>query len=204
MLTVRTRHAAKIGFSLCALGLIACAGSIKTSHDYDPGADFRSFRTFAWISADPIIKPSAGTMNARYVSPLDEQRVRRAVESEMAKKGYRLAEQAASDLVVSFRVSTAEKVKIQDEPGMGRVYTSPNRGATWYGGSTVSVTQYTEGTLALEFYDRKSKRAVWVGTASKRLSKNDDSDEVIKEAVAKILLPFPARGEGIPSSGNSY
>jgi hypothetical protein len=33
---------------------------------------------------------------------------------------------------------------------------------------------------------------VWVGWASKRLSSSDDSRDVIGEAVAKILDPFPA------------
>ena len=62
----------------------------------------------------------------------------------------------------------------------------------WYGGSSVRVSTYTEGTLALEFYDRETRHAVWVGWASKRLSKSDDSEKIIGKAVAAILEEFPA------------
>ena len=54
------------------------------------------------------------------------------------------------------------------------------------------MQQYTEGTLTLEFYDRASEQAVWVGWASKRLSRVDDSQALISEAVAGILAHFPA------------
>ena len=55
----------------------------------------------------------------------------------------------------------------------------------------MSVQQYTEGTLSLDVYDRKTEQAVWVGWASKRLSRNDDSQKLINEAVSGILMQFP-------------
>ena len=46
--------------------------------------------------------------------------------------------------------------------------------------------QYTEGTLTVEFFDRRTKQAAWVGWASKRLSKSRaNREEVIDQAVAK-------------------
>ena len=35
------------------------------------------------------------------------------------------------------------------------------------------------------------EQAIWVGWASKRLSRNDDSQKLINEAVCKILVGFP-------------
>ena len=60
---------------------------------------------------------------------------------------------------------------------------------------------YTEGTLVLEFFDRASQQAVWVGWASKRLSPADDRAEVLQLAVAKILAPFPTR-PGVEPAGS--
>ena len=69
--------------------MVACAGSIKTSHDLDPDADFSKFRAYAWISEDPIINNNSGRVDL-YVSAIDEKRIRTAVESELSKRGYRL------------------------------------------------------------------------------------------------------------------
>ena len=64
---------------------------------------------------------------------------------------------------------------------------------TWYAGSKVNVQQYTEATMTSEFFDHKTKDALWVGWGSKRLSKFNDDEEIIKQVVEKILEPLPAR-----------
>ena len=85
------------------------------------------------------------------------------------------------------------ETRVRQNPGMSSVYYPSYGYGAWYGGSTVSVQQYTEGSLAIEFWDRRSRQAVWVGGASKRLSKADDSKETIREAVRLTLEPFPPR-----------
>jgi hypothetical protein len=158
-------------------------------HDFDPDADFSSYRTWAWISEENLIQPRAGAAPVNYVSPIDEQRIRRAVERELAAKAYPKVDVAEADLIVSFSIGTEEKTQIYSSPSSG--YYDYGYGG-WYGGSTVRSYQYTEGTLALEFFDRSTRRAAWVGWGSKRLSSREDSEKVIDEAVKKILEPFPA------------
>ena len=178
---------------LAALGLAACETPIKTDHDFDPSAKLHEFRTYSWISPDPLMEPQPGTSGTRYVSPIDEQRIRRAVDLQLSEKGYERRPLASADLVVSFTIGSEERVSIQETPGMGRMYTRPYGYGSWYGESTVRVKTYTQGTLAVEFFDRTTKQAVWVGWGSKRLSERDDPDEKINRAVALILAPFPAR-----------
>ena len=180
------------------LGIAACASPIRTEHDFAPGIDFSRFATYAWISSDPLIPARAGVIEARYVSPIDEQRVRAAVDSELAAKGYRSAELAQADLVVSFAVGRQEKLHIEEIGGRDRVYTHGYGHGSWYRGSSVRTQTYTEGTLALEFFDHASKQAVWVGWASKRLSPADEKNEVIRQAIAMILAPFPPRPGALP------
>jgi hypothetical protein len=170
----------------------ACANPIKTAHDSDPDADFTRYQSYAWIKDGPLI--GAGEVRSSYVSPIDEQRIRAAVEAELAAKGYsKAASPEEADLVVSYAIGTEEKTRVRQDPGRSSVYYAGYGYGYWYGGSTVSVQQYTEGTLTIEFWDRRSKQAVWVGWASKRLSKSDDSHETIGQAVAMTLEPFPAR-----------
>ena len=175
---------------VCALVLTACASPIRTQHDSDPEADFAKYRSFAWISEDPVMWPRPGVVNSKYISPIDEQRIRRAVDADLLAKGYRRAESLdIADLVVSFTIGSQQKLKTNSTAGRSSTY--GGRGG-WYGGSSVRVSTYTEGTLALEFYDRETRHAVWVGWASKRLSKSDDSEKIIGKAVAAILEEFPA------------
>jgi len=179
--------------SACLLVVTACASSIRTENDFDPGADFAKYRSFAWISEEPLIGPRPGVAGGEYISPIDEQRIRSAVDADLLAKGYRREESPSNaDLVVSFTIGTQQKVKTDSTSGRSTTYRSSYGGGSWYGGSSVRTYTYTEGTLALEFYDRETRQAVWVGWASKRLSKSDDSDEILKKAVSAILEEFPA------------
>ena len=172
----------------------ACTSPIKTAHDADPEADFSRYQSYAWIKDGPLIGPSTGEGRSSYISPIDDQRIRAGVEGELAAKGYsKAASIEGADLVVSYAIGREEKTRVRQDPGRSSVYYPGYGYGGWYGGSTVSVQQYTEGTLAIEFWDRRSKQAVWVGWASKRLSKSDDSSETIRQAVTMTLEPFPPR-----------
>ena len=181
------------------LVLAACASPIHTSHDSDPEADFGRYRTWAWISQEPLIGPTPGVGSA-YVSPIDDKRIRRAVESQLAAKGYRSTSLEEADLVVSFTIGAEQKVKVDETPGMSTVYTRGYGHGSWYQSSPVNVRTYTEGTLALQFFERESREGVWVGWASKRLSSQDDSEEVLNRAVTLILEPFPSQGQPLGAS----
>jgi hypothetical protein len=172
---------------------VACTSPIKTVHDSDPEADFSRYKSYAWIKDGPLIGPTTGQASpSSYVSPIDDQRLRAAIDGELAAKGYsKAASIEEADLVVSYAGGKEEKTRIREQPGRSSVYYPGYGYGGWYGGSAVSVQQYTEGSLAIEFWDRRSKQAVWVGGASKRLSKSDEPKETLREAVAMILEPFP-------------
>ena len=189
---------------LCAAFLVAvwtlsCASPMKTGFDMDPAADLSRYKTFAWVGPGPLTKAKSGMNTPSFISPFDDQRIRSAVNRTLENLGYWLAvAPEAADMVVAYSVGSEEKVRVHQSPGMvTSVY--PYGGRYQYGGwhstSSVSVQQYKEGTLSIELYDGKTEQAVWIGWASKRLSRSDDSRTVIAEAVSKILQEFPsARG----------
>ena len=184
--------------SCSSLALVGCASPIKIAHDMDPEVDFSKFKTFAWISDEPLIKPAEGLTagaGAR-VNPLDDQRVRRAVNQNLSSKGFKPVGLEQADLVVSYGFGSEEKLDIYSSPNAGGYYPygygyGYGYGG-WYGGSDVRVNQYTQGTLTIQLFDRETKNAVWVGWASKRLSDSDSRKEgLLAEVINKILEPFP-------------
>jgi hypothetical protein len=170
---------------------LACASPIKTAFDADPGVDMTRYTTYAWISTSSLIAPTEGVMRGDYISPIDDQRIRREVDGQLQARGYRPADRADADLIVTYGVGSKDQVRVTDTPGRSSYYYGGYGYGPWYQGSTVNVQQYTEGTLTIELFDRKTKDAVWVGWGSKRLSKSDERDEVIQQAVQKILAPLP-------------
>ena len=117
----------------------------------------------------------------------------------MTAKGWDQRTAADADLVVGFTVGVEEKTEVRSMPSSpGPSYRGGYRYDDWYERSEVRTYHYTEGTLSLQFFGRETKRAVWVGWGSKRLSESDDPEEVIEEAVAKILADFPAHSQDEP------
>ena len=104
-----------------------------------------------------------------------------------------MASPDAADLLVGFEVGSQKKVVQEQVPGRTTVYSGSYGYGDWYRSAPVRTRTWTEGTLSLEFFERGSKQAVWVGWASKRLTSADDPEALIQEAVAQILKPFPAR-----------
>jgi len=80
------------------------------------------------------------------------------------------------------------------------VYSGGYSTGTWYRSAPVRTRTYTEGTLSLEFFERTSHEAAWVGWASKRITGADDPEALIQEAVARILEEFPTRPNPGPAS----
>jgi hypothetical protein len=155
---------------------LACASPIKTAFDTDPGVDMARYTTYAWISTTSLIAPTEGVIQGDYISPIDDQRIRREVDGQLQTKGYRPTDRADAELIVTYGVGSKDKVRVTDTPGRSSYYYGGYGYGSWYQGSTVNVQQYTEGTLTIELFDRETKDAVWVGWGSKRLSKSDERE----------------------------
>lgn len=70
------------------------------------------------------------------------------------------------------------------------------RYGAWAGGPQYTeVTQYTEGTLILDFVDSKTRKTVFRGIASRTVGDPKSNVAKIKEAVEKIVAGYP-RSQG--------
>lgn len=186
--------AASIGVVLVAFAL-GCESPIHVTTDRDPDADFSGLTTYAWISPEPLIPQVAGRTQGPPISPIDDQRIRDAVAAELGSRGWKRLDSAdEADLIVSYGLGSQERTEVYEVPDSGIYYHRGYRYGGWYSGSTIRTQQVIEGTLTLEFFDRQSRQAVWVGWASKRLSRSGSADreQTIQTAIEKILADFPA------------
>lgn len=160
----------------------ACSG-IAVRHDYDPEFDFSKLRTYVWHAPPP------GTPG---VDTLTHQRIVRAVDEELAARGYQKSEGAA-DFKVHAMASIRERISTQPVTigvGYGWGY------GTLHTVEGTEVTSYEEGTLIVDVVEPAKMSLLWRGTARAAVERDrtpEQREARIREAVAKILEPFPPK-----------
>jgi hypothetical protein len=192
-----TRIATTVALLLAVASLGGCS-SMKIHSDWNTGFDFISLRTWAW-AAQPHRSEGDVVLEA---DTLFEDRVKRAVEQQLAAKGHQQVDRARADFQISFFLVVEDKVDvttINNHYGYGYGPGGPGYHTGWgYGpggfGSQTVVDQYKEGTLILDVTHGDPSDLVWRGSATTRLAKKttpEKSKQTIHEAVTKILARFP-------------
>ena len=97
---------------LAMLTISACATTLRSTVDTADHADLDGFRTFAWITEQASFDSS--TQAPEFVNPLNEQRVRAAIEEQLERKGYRKASLTEADLVVTFTLGARHRIRVQN------------------------------------------------------------------------------------------
>ncbi len=182
-------------FALCAviLGLAACS-AVTVTTDFDPSTSFNKYHTYALKQ----------TKEGLTLSPSSETAFRDTLRNGLAAHGIREATDHA-DLYVFHYVSTKEKTMIYQSygPGYGGYGAwpgaAPNYGpgfggyGAWPGAAPnyTDVSQYTEGTLVIDFVDAKTQKLVFRGIGKGIVSDPETNAQHISEAVQKIILAFP-------------
>ncbi len=186
---------------LVVLSISACATTLKSSVDVADHAEFGELRTYAWITDQHMFVSNA--VSPEVVNPLNEQRIRTAVEEQLQHKGYRRVSIDQADFVVAFTLGARERVRVrQYYNDYGNNYYGYHHGFSRFGrfargfdriGPSVSVRTFTEGTLVVDIFENTEKEAIWHGSATKRLSRDNGTLELIDEALTTLLAEFPDR-----------
>jgi hypothetical protein len=107
-------------------------------------------------------------------------------------KGFMKSENP--DMLVSFFTKSRERVNVNQ---------NNNAGFGWGFGwnpwmmngmnNNINVSQFTEGTLFVDFIDAKKKELVWqgIGTGALKIDNRENKDARIKEFVKEIISKFP-------------
>ena len=184
---LKNRHMANAAVALVAALVTGCA-SMTIRSDYDRTINFGTYRTFAWVSSDPLIRPLGAEPT---VSPLNIRRIREAIEAGLTARGFtEINDSPAADFALSFTVGARDRIEAQSYPVLYR--------GVWgwggmYYGPQMDVHSYREGVLSIDIFDGRTRQPVWHGSARKQITGADVSnpEPAIKQAVAAILAKFP-------------
>jgi hypothetical protein len=181
----------KLPLMLLTLGLLfAGCSSVDVLTDYDKTAPFTTYKTYAFYKTG---------IDRAQISDLDKRRILRAIEDEMARKGFVKSENP--DLLVSIFTTEKERVDVYNNvgwgwgPGWGWGY-GPGWGwgPGWGGAWGPSVSTSTEGALYIDLIDTQKKELIWQGRGQGTLGNTGNVEKKearIREFVSKILEAYP-------------
>ena len=170
--------------SLIILITLSSCSSVMVNADYDKKVSFTNYKSYAYLKSG---------IDKAEISDLDKKRILRALETELMLKGYAKSENP--DMLVSFFSKSKERVDVtQNNFGFGWGW-----GWGWNpwmmngGMNNLNVSQFTEGTLFVDFIDKENKELIWqgIGTGALRNENRDKKEERIKEFVKEIVSRFP-------------
>jgi hypothetical protein len=182
--------------ALCiAIAAPAIAASPKVRADYDHSANFSAYKTFAFVSPP-------GTEVDGYPADIT-QGIKSAVQREMEKRGYRLADSHA-DLLVNFSAGLSKKAKHDELAKQTLGYYGYRQGVqvpvykTW---STYTYDKgtkdYVEGTINVDIVDATAAQLIWEGVAIGEVRKLNrsiaEAQPGIDRAVADIFAKYSFR-----------
>lgn len=178
------------------LCFISGCSSIKVTSDYDPSVSFSRFHSYEWIldapkkTGDPRIDGNS----------LLQNRVRLAVDNQLASKGYQKVTLESPDFLVTYHVTLDKQTEIQTINS----YNQYGQGWGWrYGrsyyptmnyGTETLVYSYEQGSLIVDIVEPKSRELVWRGSATDKVNFSnspEQKEQQINEAVQKLLEQFP-------------
>jgi hypothetical protein len=192
---------------LLAALLSACAGPIKYGSDYKSTADFSQYKTYAWHVPNEYNKASSTYI----ANDLVDERIRKGIDQELDKKGFKKVAEGQADFLVNYSVTTEDKIDINTYntysgvPGWRYGPAMVGSPYAYYGmgyGYAVSdvetrVTQYKVGTFVVDIVHNADRKLVWRGTAEGKMNKDEltpaERDAKIAEIVAQTLIGFPPK-----------
>ncbi len=159
--------------------VLSSCSTVKVATDYDQSVNFGQYETYAFF------KPG---IDKAEISDLDKKRILRAIEAEMAEKGFTKSD--SPDMLVSIFTKTNQNVNIYNN---NYAYGYGWGWHPWYWGAgrnTISST--TEGTLYIDLIDAEARELVWQGMGTAALASDvERKQKRINEIVEEILAKYP-------------
>lgn len=166
----------RIPLLLWAVVLAACAGRPELRFASDPQAQFSGIKTWAWF--DEIEVPrGGGTVDGQFI----DQRVRQAVEADLAKKGLRPATEGRPDIYVAYTVD------------VNGLFTRDRWGSySWWAPYAYHGVETRKiGALALDIREA-DRKLIWRGAYTGLVGTNPEAvGRDIDGAVSSLLAKFP-------------
>ncbi len=181
-------HARFRGMWILWLLLIACPIVMyaqKVNVGYDKTADFSKYKTYTWVA--PAVPPSRPVLYSHVVATIDDYLKLNGLK-RVPEKGDLMVASGGGIGFGSSAVAGAPVLPTYVGP-------PPSLNTNMWVGTSGLAPILAEGTLMLEFVDRKANNIVWSGSVSDKLDieKQSKSLERVNRAIAKLLAKFPPR-----------
>ena len=160
-----------------ALSLAAATGARaqKVTVEFDRGADFSQYKTFA------IRNGQLNSRNPALNSDLVKKRIESDIENALTARGLTKVAGRA-DLNVRYQFGAARKMEIERYP------------AGWYGlGTRVVRVPYSEGTLVIDLRNPATTSLVWRAIATEEKSDPSKIEGKLDDMVRKSLEKYPPK-----------
>jgi len=162
--------------------------------DYDRTARLSGFRTFA------VAEPP-GDESLEQSAPVTHRHLLGAIRKRLLSAGRLTEDRASPDIYVTYRVATKEAMSMGTTTGYE---TGPGwRGGYYWAGASWGISNapadaYDVGTLVIDAWDAKEKRAVWRGVATDTISADPKkANKSIDSALDKLMKKWESmRAEG--------
>ena len=147
----------------------------KVTVEFDQGADFSSYKTFA------IRNGQLNSRNPALNSEMVKKRIEADLERNLTARGLTEAS-GRPDLNVVYHFGSARKTELESYP------------AGWRGwGTRVVRVPYAEGTLVIDLRDTNTHSLVWRGVASEEKSDAAKIEGKLDDMVRKPLEKYPPK-----------
>ena len=177
----------KLTLLFTVIGLSSCASTPNIVANAAPGVDFSQYSTFGFFSPLATDQQGYESMVSNFLKV--------ATAQELDRRGLRYA--ASPDLMVNFYINSQERIRTRSVPTARGYYAyrTPFGYDPFlsYPAYETRIDQYTEGTLNIDIVDVKTRKLVWEGMVSGRVTNSAvrDLERTIDEAVAAIMQGFP-------------
>jgi hypothetical protein len=158
--------------------------------------------TYAWAPAQ------AGSGDPRVDNDIMRERIRTAIDTNLAAKGYRQVDATQAKLLVSYHVGLQNKTdysatSMGGGPGMACGVRGCIGGYGWgmYGAPMdvdIRSINYTEGAVMLDLIDTASGKLAWRAISQKRVDQKDATQDGLNAIVADMVKTLPP---GAPPAG---
>lgn len=162
---------------IVATGLLTTAWASVTT-DYDHHVNFSNYKTYSWGQLE--------TGNSLW-----DQRVKNAIDSQLAAKGWTQLPSEGDVVVNAFGKNRREQNVHVSWSGFDSHLWGP------FGDATPTRDTYHVGTLVVEMSDATSNNLIWRGVLSGTLSSRPDKDtNKLDNGVREMFKHFPPDSGG--------
>jgi hypothetical protein len=182
------------------VGLAAC-NTLPVTTDANPAMSVSSCHTYAFAQEHV----ANADQPAAYGNPLNAERLRVAIESNLAAKGLQRADRGSADCVVGYAMGSRQVFNDYYAGfGAGWGYGWGRRGG-FYGGWGWDGPYVRDDTrIAVDLFDAKSRTPIWHASVSQSVSDltGPNAEARISAGTAAIFAKFPIAAP-LPAGGRT-